>query len=193
MTPFATDKEDARRSDMFSPILAMVSAMASAMVISPTFAALIFSTSPPRVSATFAIIFTSPWNNSLRATKSVSELTSTRTPCEPSTASPMRPSAAMRPAFLAALASPRLRSKSTACSISPPVSVSAPLQSIMPAPVRSRSSFTICAVMLAMAVIPLFLPAGLVTRHFARTRPGSGVPRLSFGWPSAWMPKTQRA
>jgi hypothetical protein len=35
------------------------------------------------------------------------------------------------------------------------------LQSIMPAPVRSRSSFTICAVMLAMAMIPLFVPAGL--------------------------------
>jgi hypothetical protein len=45
---------------MFSPILAMVSAMASAMVIVPTLAALIFSTSVPTVSATLAIILTRP-------------------------------------------------------------------------------------------------------------------------------------
>src|SRR5262245_29061650 len=154
MTPFATESDEARRSDMFSPILAMVSPMASASVISPTLAALIFSTSVPTFSATFAIILTRPWNRSLRATKSVSEFTSTTTPLDPSTATPMRPSAAMRPAFLAALASPRLRSKSTACSISPPVSCSAVLQSIMPAPVRSRSSLTICAVMLAISKIP---------------------------------------
>ena len=37
--------------------------------------------------------------------------------------------------------------------MSPPVSPSADLQSIMPAPVRSRSSLTICAVMLAIAEI----------------------------------------
>src|SRR5580704_16008685 len=62
----------------------------------------------------------------------------------------MRPSAATRPAFLAALASPFLRSRSTAFSISPSVSASAALQSIMPAPVISRSSLTICAVILAI-------------------------------------------
>jgi hypothetical protein len=39
-----------------------------------------------------------------------------------------------------------LRSKSTASSRLPPVSVSARLQSIMPAPVFSRSSFTMAAV-----------------------------------------------
>src|SRR5262245_12475868 len=76
----------------------------------------------------------------------------------------MRPSAAIRPAFLAALARPRLRSTSTACSIAPPVSWSAALQSIMGAPVRSRSSLTICAVILAM---PRFLCA-VPARHRKR-------------------------
>ena len=55
---------------------------------------------------------------------------------------PMRPSAAMRPALLAAFEMPFLRSQSTALSMSPFTSVSAVLQSIMPAPVLSRSSFT---------------------------------------------------
>ena len=49
----------------------------------PTLAALIFSTSAPTSSATCAIILTRPWNWPLRATKSVSELTSTTTPLLP--------------------------------------------------------------------------------------------------------------
>ena len=57
------------------------------MVMLPAFAALIFSTSVPASSATSAIICTKPWNRSLRATKSVSELTSTRTPLVPATLS----------------------------------------------------------------------------------------------------------
>src|SRR5258706_654649 len=52
----------------------------------------------------------------------------------------------MRPAFLAAAARPFLRSASTAFSILPFVSLRAFLQSIIPAPVRSRSSLTIWAV-----------------------------------------------
>ena len=52
------------------------------------------------------------------------------------------PSAATRPAFFAALDRPFLRSQSTAASRLPAVSLSAALQSIMPAPVWSRSSFT---------------------------------------------------
>ena len=44
------------------------------------------------------------WNFSLRATKSVSELTSTSAASLASAARPIRPSAATRPAFLAALA-----------------------------------------------------------------------------------------
>src|SRR5579864_307836 len=138
---------------MFSPILAMVSAMASAIVMLPTLAALILSTSVPVVSATPAIIFTKPWNRSLRATKSVSELTSTTTPLVPWTCTPIRPSAATRPAFLAAFDRPFLRSQSCAACISPSVSVSAALQSIMPAPVDSRSSLTIWAVIFAIAFL----------------------------------------
>ena len=67
--------------------------------------------------------------------------------CCASAATPIRPSAATRPAFFAALARPLVRSQSTAASMSPLVSVSAALQSIMPAPVFSRSSFTMLAVM----------------------------------------------
>ena len=89
---------------------------------------------------------------SLRATKSVSELTSTATP-RARAATPTRPSAAARPDFLAAVARPFVRSQSMAASMSPPVSVSAFLQSIMPAPVFSRRSFTIAAVMSAMHLL----------------------------------------
>ncbi|CSC79480.1 Uncharacterised protein [Vibrio cholerae] len=58
----------------------------------------------------------------------------------------MVPSAAMLPAFLAALAAPLLRMFSIASSMSPLVSTRAFLHSIIPAPVRSRSSFTRAAV-----------------------------------------------
>src|SRR5262245_28173229 len=57
----------------------------------------------------------------------------------------MTPSLAMRPARLAAWASPFFRRISTAFSRSPPDSSSAALQSIMPAPVLSRSSLTAAA------------------------------------------------
>ena len=152
---------------MFSPILATVSAIASAIVMPPTLAALIASTSVPTSSATSAIIRTKPWNRSLRATKSVSELTSTTTPFLPLTAAPVRPSAATRPAFLAAFARPFLRSQSTAASMLPSFSPSAALQSIMPAPVASRSSLTICAEMLAIEVVLLFA--------YGRAQPGSSL------------------
>src|SRR5579884_2047146 len=52
------------------------------------------------------------------------------------------PSAAMRVAFFWALARPFLRSQTMAASMSPWASVRAFLQSIMPAPVFSRSSLT---------------------------------------------------
>src|SRR5207247_2984731 len=55
------------------------------------------------------------------------------------------PSLAVRPAFLAAAASPFLRSVSRAFSRSPPHSTRADLQSIIPAPVSSRSLRTISA------------------------------------------------
>jgi len=92
------------------------------------------------------------WNLSLRATKSVSELTSTRAPRSPSTTAATSPSAATRPAFFCAAAKPFLRSQSTALSNSPFISLSAFLQSIMPAPVVSRSRLMRSAVISAIVV-----------------------------------------
>src|SRR5882762_1803371 len=84
---------------------------------------------------------------SLRATKSVSQFTSTRMP----TRDPgwmyctIKPSFASRPAFLAAEATPRLRRRSTALSKFPLASVRAFLHSISPALVISRSLPTFAA------------------------------------------------
>src|SRR3974377_442436 len=139
---------------MFSPIFAIVSLIESPTVIEPTLACLIFSTSAPADIATSEIIFTRPWKRSLRATKSVSELTSTMMPFVLLTLTPIKPSAATRPAFLAAFDRPFLRSQSIAASMSPLFSTSAALQSIMPAPLVSRSSLTIAAV---ISAITLFL------------------------------------
>src|SRR5205823_1095809 len=153
---------------MFSPMVAIASEIAVSTVTSPTLAALIFSTSAPLCSATCAIILTRPWNCSLRATKSVSELTSTTTPLAPDVTAPIRPSAATRPAFLAAFDRPFLRSQSCAACMSPPVSVRAALQSIMPAPVDSRSSLTIAAVIVAIVEYPSCLLAAGAARALRR-------------------------
>src|SRR3954454_21952684 len=118
------------------------------------------STSLPCCSASLATLRTKSWNSSFLATKSVSEFTSTTAPRLPSTATPTRPSAAVRPAFFAAAASPLARSQSIAGSISPLVSASAFLQSIIPAPVRSRSSLTLAAVISAMSLF-LYSPLPL--------------------------------
>jgi len=64
------------------------------------------------------------------------------------------PSAAVRPAFFAAFAWPDLRIASIAASMSPSLATNAFLHSIMPAPVRSLSSFTKAAV-IAIVVLPL--------------------------------------
>ncbi|MNT51188.1 hypothetical protein D3C72_1881430 [compost metagenome] len=61
------------------------------------------------------------------------------------------PSAAMLPDFLAALMAPAARMSSMAFSMSPSAAVRAFLQSIMPRPVRSRSSLTRAAVISAMS------------------------------------------
>src|SRR5216117_1015366 len=88
--------------------------------------------------------FASCRNSGVLATKSVSQFTSTSTPTRPlwCTYASINPSDASRPARLSALAAPCLRSRSMACSSSPPVAASARLQSIIPAPVRARSSAT---------------------------------------------------
>src|SRR6185369_6169814 len=110
------------------------------------------SMSVPCSSASLAMLRTKSWKISFLATKSVSEFTSTTAPRLPSTTTPTSPSAAVRPAFFAAAERPLARSQSIAASISPSVSERAFLQSIMPAPVRSRSSFTLAAVISAIFV-----------------------------------------
>ena len=65
----------------------------------------------------------------------------------------MRPWSADRPARFCTCARPFSRSRSTARSKSPPVSTRAFLQSIMPAPVASRSAFT-CAAEMSLTPAP---------------------------------------
>ncbi len=97
----------------------------------------------------------SSWKSGVRATKSDSQLTSTSVPEEWSAATrwAMSPSLVARPAFLAADASPRLRRMVFASSKSPLASVRAVLHSIIPAPVWSRSFFTMSAVIGFVAII----------------------------------------
>src|SRR3954465_11493996 len=64
----------------------------------------------------------------------------------------MTPSDAPRPERFSPLVIPRWRSRSTAFSRSPLVSSSAFLQSIIPAPVRTRSAATSFAVIFAMVL-----------------------------------------
>ena len=87
--------------------------------------------------------------SSFLATKSVSEFSSTRAPPEVATSPAVASRSAPR---LAALAAPLVRSTSTAASKSPSASSSAFLQSIIPAPVVSRSFLTSAAVKFAMSV-----------------------------------------
>ena len=154
IAPLPTDSAAARRNVMFSPILAIVSEIDSETVMLPAFAALIFSTSVPTESATSAIIFTRPWNRSLRATKSVSELTSTTTPLVPlhlhaDQAFGSNAAGLLRRLGQAFLAQPILGRGHVAVGL-----VSAALQSIMPAPVDSRSSLTIWALIFAIESYP---------------------------------------
>ena len=138
---------------MFSPIMAIACVSSSATVrpVAGIRAAFSASRSPLAAGARAAIRRTSSWKLSLRATKSVSALTSTSAPRgagqrprrsgprwrrgRPSWRPPPGPScAASRPP-------PRCRRRPRA---------SARLQSIMPAPVCSRSSLTSAAVISAM-------------------------------------------
>src|SRR5262245_3523921 len=107
-------------------------------------------------------------NSSVLATKSVSLHSSTSAPLRRSalTSAAMRPSEVVRPAFLSALAMPFSRSRRAAASRSPPASSSARLQSIIPPPVRSRSSRTRPA--LISATSPPLAAAGLLGQLRAR-------------------------
>ena len=101
---------------MFSPSLAMAAARASSTVSPPgRVAALRASTSVlPAASAAWATASVKATKLASLATKSVSELISTRTALPPAWATAMRPSAATRLAFLSALARPDLRRASAA-------------------------------------------------------------------------------
>src|SRR4051794_35629711 len=76
----------------------------------------------------------------------------------------------MRPAFLAAAARPFLRRYSEALSTSASHSVSAFLQSDMPAPVRSRSSLIIAAVTSAILTLLIIWPGHVVESRQSRSR-----------------------
>ena len=135
----------------FSPITAIFSTRASftVFVVSASQASAInASRSAASESTTWlATASTNPWNSSFFATKSVSEFTSTIAATLSSLTTVLTiPSAAILPAFFSALACPFFLRNSTAASISPFVSESAFLQSIIPAPVISLNSFTIPAV-----------------------------------------------
>src|SRR5262245_34228965 len=84
----------------------------------------------------------------------------------------MRPSRASRSAFLAAAARPFSRRMAVALSRSPSASVRARLQSMKPAPVRSRNSLTSPAEMSAM----------LVRTPVSRRAPRPAGVGLSFLW-----------
>ena len=137
---------------MFSPMTATASVTVCSTVLPPMSAALSSSVvfTPIATAAIPATIF---WKSAFLPTKSVSELTSTATPLLPETATATRPSAAVRPDFFAAFARPLVRSQSTDAPMSPSFSVSAFFASIMPAPVLSRSSFTIAAVIAIVSLL----------------------------------------
>ena len=138
---------------MFSPIFAIFAVRVSPTVEPSKGIALNFSISSlSAVNASCAMPSTKATNSSFFAAKSVSMLTSTIAAVFPSAEKAIltRPSAAVLPAFFAAFARPFSLRYSIALSMSASTSTSAFLQSIMPAPVLSRSSFTIAAVTFAI-------------------------------------------
>src|SRR5438876_3870825 len=102
-----------------------------------------------------AMSCTSSLKSSVRATKSLSQLTSTSTPIFPPAwmYCATEPSLVTRAAFFCAVAAPFLRRMMIAFSRSPLDSVSAFLQSIMGAPVVSRSSLTCAAEIFTVVVL----------------------------------------
>ncbi len=84
---------------------------------------------------------------SFRATKSVSQSSSSTTAFPGSIFTKILPAPVARPLFFAAAARPCSFSRRTALSKSPSAFTRAFLQSIMPAPVFSRRRFTSAAVM----------------------------------------------
>src|SRR6185437_2039902 len=166
---------------MFSPIFATRALLRSSMLSEPSSFACSSASSVCGRSVTTrpATALEKARKSCSRATKSVSQLTSTIAAARPSAArsTAMTPSAAIRVAFLSALARPCLRMSSAAASRSPPVSTRAFLHSIMPAPVRSRSCLTVSAEMLMNDDAPHALRAGFYGVRRAEPRPCCGANR----------------
>ena len=137
----APSRTPMRRTDMFSPIVAIASFTVVSTVF-PSISAAFSASTSDTPKAAVAMLPTIAWKSAFLPTKSVSEFTSTAIPLPALTATATRPSAAVRPDFFAAFARPLVRSQSIAASMSPSVSVSAFLASIMPAPDVSRSCLT---------------------------------------------------
>ena len=167
---------------MFSPSLAMAAATSG---YTGPFGAWSHATSAASPFALISVMMSlsNCWKSSVRATKSDSQFTSTRTPPELSavTAWPISPSDVARPAFFAALASPFLRRIVLASSTLPLASSRAALQSIMPAPVWSRSFFTSAALIAMVSLVrkktpaPAYeRPASIGDSRNARLRGGRG-------------------
>src|SRR5262245_52088137 len=122
-----------------------------------------------------------PAKSSVRATKSVSQPSSSIPPAPLRSSTTIAPSLVGRPSRLPALASPRSRSSTPARPRSPPASARARLQSIMPAPLWSRSAFTAWAEISATLLLSSRASAGrdraprasaLLAGALPRARPG---------------------
>jgi hypothetical protein len=136
-----------RFTTMFSPSLAIEAVMRSA-TFSPSIGVCSSASAEPACASRAtarARSAASRVKSSVRATKSVSQPSSTMPPRSPAVAIATIPSLVARPSRLPAFARPRSRNSSTARLRSPPASARTFLQSIMPAPVCSRSAFTACA------------------------------------------------
>src|ERR1051325_3811726 len=165
---------------MFSLIEAMTSLVLSATVPLP---GQVSSLSCSTVSAllpamTLATSFANWRKASVRATKSVSPLASAAPPTLASPCATTAPSDVTRPAFLPAAASPFLRRILVASSMLPAASVRADFTSIMPAPVCSRSSLTIAAV---ICVITPLLIVGIACGGAAAARHITDLLNRRFG------------
>ena len=158
---------------MFSPIFAISSSRRSSR---PS------SASGPSASTASSAASAKARNSSFLETGSVSQPTATIAPTLPETVASTSPSVVARPAFLPAAAMPCSRRSRWAASTSPPVSSSARLAAIIPAPVRSRSSLTRLAEIWTWLMRP---PPGRRARERAPARPqlGCGL-RFGLGLPA---------
>ena len=144
---------------MFSPILAISSSRRSSRFP---------SASGPSASTASSAASAKARNSSFLETGSVSQPTATIAPVFPETVASTSPSVVARPARLPAAAMPCSRRSRWAASTSPPVSSSARLAAIIPAPVRSRSSLTRLAEIWTWLMKP---PRGRRARERAPARP----------------------